>query len=151
MTTGTLLAIASKPAPREPMITLSEAEISTQAGLEGDARGTVRRRQVTIVAREAWERACDDLGADVPWTARRANLLVEGLDFEESRGKVLRIGPVRLEITGETVPCARMDEAHQGLRQALQPHWRGGVTARVLSTGSVRPGDPARWDPPDPA
>jgi MOSC domain-containing protein YiiM len=149
MTTGTLLAIAIKSAPREPMITLPEVEITTDGGLAGDSRGASRRRQVTIIAREAWERACDTLGADVPWTARRANLIVEGFDFENSEGRVLRIGPVRLEITGETLPCPRMDEAHPGLLEALTPEWRGGVTTSVLSAGIVRPGDAAGWDDPE--
>ena len=149
MTTGTLLAIAIKTARREPMITLPEAEITTDGGLAGDSRGAVSKRQVTILSREAWERACDAIGVDVPWTARRANLIVEGLDLEESEGRVLQIGPVRLEITGETLPCSRMDDAHPGLQEALRPEWLGGVTASVLSAGMLRPGDSAKWDDPE--
>lgn len=146
MSTGTLLAIAIKTASREPMVALDSAEISTEHGVTGDARGAVGTRQVTIVAREAWEQACTTLGNEVPWTARRANLMVEGMDLGNTQGRVLRIGPVRLEITGETLPCARMDEAHPGLQEALQPEWRAGVTATVLSGGPVRPGDPVSWE-----
>jgi len=149
MSTGTLLAIAIKTASREPMTALDGAEISTEHGVTGDSRGGVRHRQVTIVAREAWERTCSVLGSEVHWTARRANLLVEGMELENTKGHVLRIGPVRLEITGETLPCARMDEAHPGLQEALQPEWRAGVTAMVLSGGAVSPGDAATWEARD--
>ncbi len=146
MTTGTLLAIAIKPAIREPMIAVSEGVVTLDGGLTGDARGRNRLRQITIVAREAWAEACDALGAEIPWTARRANLMVEGFDFEDTEGRILQVGPVRLEITGETLPCARMDEAHPGLRQALGPHWRAGVTTKVISAGIISPGDSVTWD-----
>ncbi len=147
MTTGTLLAIAIKPTSHQPMIDVSEGVVTLDGGLTGDARGRTRRRQITIVAREAWAEACDALGTEVPWTARRANLLVEGFNFENTKGRILQVGPVRLEITGETLPCARMDEAHPGLRQALGPQWRGGVTTKVVSAGAISPGDSVTWDP----
>ncbi len=146
MTTGTLLAIAIKPAIREPMIAVSEGVVTLDEGLTGDARGRAGPRQITIVAREAWAEACDALGAEIPWTARRANLMVEGFDFENTEGRILQVGPVRLEITGETLPCARMDEAHPGLRQALGPRWRAGVTTKVISAGTISPGDSVTWD-----
>jgi len=57
-------------------------------------------------------------------------------------GQQVRIGGVVLEITEETKPCSRMDEAHDGLRQALVPEWRGGVTCRVISGGPLTIGDP---------
>ena len=145
MTPGTLLDIAIKRAPRQPMETLAEATVTEASGLEGDSRGGVSHRQVTLVDRAAWDRACRDLGADIPWTARRANLLLEGVGLEATAGRSLTVGDVMLEITGETLPCARMDETHAGLREALGPEWRGGVTARVLSGGTIRVGDPVAW------
>jgi MOSC domain-containing protein YiiM len=78
----------------------------------------------------------------LPWTARRANLLVEGVALPKARGGQVRIGPVLIEVTYPTQPCARMEEAHAGLLKALHPDWRGGITARVLEGGTVRLGDP---------
>ncbi len=95
MTPGTLLDIAIKPTSHQPMIDLSEGVVTLDGGLTGDARGRTRRRQITIVAREAWAEACDALGTEVPWTARRANLLVEGFNFENTKGRILQVGPVR--------------------------------------------------------
>lgn len=89
-------------------------------GIVGDARGRKRGRQVTIVFRESWDDACRELGADVPWTARRANLLVEGVPVPRPPQRV-RIGDAVLEVTQETDPCSLMDRQHQGLRAALKP------------------------------
>ena len=44
-------------------------------------------------------------------------------------------------MTYPTTPCARMDEAQAGLREALYPEWRGGVTCKVLEGGRVSVGD----------
>jgi catechol 2,3-dioxygenase-like lactoylglutathione lyase family enzyme len=35
-----------------------------------------------------------------------------------------------------------MDRFHRGLRKALEPQWRGGVSCRVLAGGTVQRGDP---------
>ena len=34
-----------------------------------------------------------------------------------------------------------MEAAQPGLRAALQPEWRGGVTCRVLQSGTIQRGD----------
>ena len=57
------------------------------------------------------------------------------------------IGDLVLEITGETDPCSRMDEARQGLRLALTPEWRGGVCCRVVTGGDIAVGDAVRLEP----
>ena len=41
----------------------------------------------------------------------------------------------------ETAPCERMDEQHQGLRAALTPDWRGGVSCKVLNDATIKVGD----------
>ena len=56
-------------------------------------------------------------------------------------GSILRIGAVRLEVTAQTFPCARMEEAWAGLWSALAKDWQGGVTCRVLEGGPIGLGD----------
>jgi MOSC domain-containing protein YiiM len=112
--------------------------------------GTTNRsstRQVTIIAREAWATAERDLGATVDPSARRANVLVSGIDLARSRGRVLRLGATRVKVLGETRPCEQMDDARQGLRQALSPDWRAGVFGQVLDDGIVAVGDAVEWEP----
>lgn len=119
---------------------LSAAHVDRQNGLEGDARGRKRGRQVTIVFRESWEAACRDLGAELPWTVRRANLLIEGMGVPRPPVR-LSIGEVVLEVTQETDPCMLMERAHTGLKRALTPDWRGGVCCAVIAGGTIRIGD----------
>lgn len=128
------------------MESVDAATISVAAGVDGDHRGQLPRRQVTVIAREGWEAACADLGRALPWTTRRANILVEGLALAEATGRTIRIGEVALAITGETDPCSRMEEQAQGLRDALAPEWRGGVTCEVAQGGEIAVGDRARLE-----
>lgn len=145
---GRLIGIARRPAHRAPMQTVETALIEADGGVEGDHKGKkFPRRGVTILAREAWEAALADLAKtgnadDLPWTARRANLLIEGMELPRALGGIIAVGPAVLEITYPTTPCKRMDEARQGLMGALYPDWRGGVTCRVLEGGRVALGDP---------
>lgn len=129
------------------MVVIERGRISVEAGLEGDHKGAkFRNRAVTVLAIEDWQRALAELTdlagpVPLPWTVRRANLLVEGLRLPRARGAILSVGPVRLEVTYPTQPCARMDEAHAGLLKALHPEWRGGVTCRVIDGGEIAIGD----------
>ncbi len=142
---GRLIGIAWRPARRAPMQTVDSVEISLEAGVAGDHKGAkFKRRAVTILAREDWEGALAELdrgAAELPWTERRANLLVEGVRLPRALGATLRVGAVLLEVTYPTTPCARMEEAYAGLRQALHPEWRGGVTCKVLEGGRIALGD----------
>lgn len=143
---GRVLSIARREKSRAPMEELNEAGVSLEAGVDGDYRGEPDDRQVTVLTRESWQAACDELGKEIPWTTRRSNILIEGLRVEGKIGKTIRIGDLALQITGETDPCNRMEEQVAGLRQALTPDWRGGVTCRVTSPGHVAVGDAVALD-----
>ena len=138
---ATLIGIARRDKPRAPMEELPRARVTTSAGIEGDCRGTTEDRNVTLIFREDWEAACRDLGRDLPWVTRRANLLVEGLTGFKRVGAQLKVGSALLEVTEENPPCRVMDILAEGLRTALQPEWRGGVACRVLQDGVVALGD----------
>lgn len=123
---------------------LKSARIRLQGGIVGDNRGRFASRAVTILSIEDWRKALAALNPPRPgldWTTRRANLLVEGIRLPRSAGSRLRVGPVELEVTGQTSPCSRMEEQCTGLLKALSPDWRGGVTCRVLREGAVTLGD----------
>lgn len=139
--TGTLAAIATHATPGARMVERGAAELRPGVGVVGDVPGRAPAREVTVVDSAAWRSACRELGQEAPWTARRANLLVTGIDLRDATGCELRIGAVRLRVTGETLPCRIMDRQHAGLRRALEPDWRGGATCTVLTGGSVAVGD----------
>jgi len=142
---GRLDAIWIKRVHRGKMDEVAEATAVAGQGLAGNVDRS-RRRQITIIEREVWERVMAELDADVAPSCRRANLMVSGVSLAETRGRTLRVGAVRLAIGGETTPCERMDEALAGLRAALRPRWGGGVFAQVLDDGIIAIGDSVTWE-----
>lgn len=137
-----LLAIAYKTVKRGTMNEVLCANVTQLSGVEKDVFGRPGKRQVTVLSKIQWQQACHSIEADLPWTTRRANLLVNDLVFSSADvGKHLQIGELRLEITGETDPCKKMEIAHIGLEAALTPDWRGGVTCRVLNDAMIHLGD----------
>src|SRR4051812_26221292 len=100
---GRLIAIAKAPHRRSALVEMPEAQVSLASGIEGDARGSTPGRQVTALFKEGWDAACRDLGRELPWVTRRANLLIEGMDTPRT-GVRLAIGSVMLEVMGEADP-----------------------------------------------
>jgi MOSC domain-containing protein YiiM len=143
-TVGVLEAIWVKRAHRIPMSAVPEARVIAGQGI-ADSVDRSRRRQVTLVEQEIWERLVAELGGTAPPSARRANLLVSGFPLADTRGRTLRIGEVRLLIGGELKPCERVDDAVPGLRAAMYPDWQGGAFAQVLDNGVIRVGDSIMW------
>ena len=138
-------AIFLYPRPRAEGVPVPKAQAVAGKGLEGD-HDRSPWRQVTVLAREAWQAAGEEMGTELPPQARRANVVIAGLNLENSRGRRLRLGAVLLEVGGETKPCERMDEAHDGLRAALTPSWRAGVFGRVVEEGRLAVGDEVGWE-----
>jgi MOSC domain-containing protein YiiM len=140
---GRLIGIARAQIKRGPMEALEAARVTVEAGVEGDRRGVKPGRQVTVLFREGWEDACRDLGEALPWTTRRANLYLEGVEGPRATGGRIVIGPVVLEVVEEVRPCLVMEQARRGLKQAMTPDWRGGVACSVIHGGRIALGDAA--------
>lgn len=140
---GRLIGIARRQRPKVPMETLEVGEIRPGFGVCGDFRGALKqgrnKREVTVMALEDWQAAINELGKPwLDWWGRRANLLTDGVSLPRRKGALIRIeGGAVLEVTGETDPCDRMEAVAEGLRAALTPDWRGGVTTRVLEGGPI--------------
>jgi len=138
---GRLAGIARRDSKRAPMEALDAAEISAVTGVAGDSRGKPGKRQVTLLSSGDWLAVCRELGEDLSWLTRRANLLLDTENFPREPGRIVAIGQVRLKTTMEIDPCSRMDEQVPGLKNALKDGWRGGVGCEVLQGGSVNVGD----------
>lgn len=147
MTGGRLEAIWIKGARRGPMDSVDSAVLEQGRGIVGNSNQG-GRRQVTLIEREMWESLMLQLGGSVSPSARRANLMLSGIRLAESRGRILQVGACRIQILGETRPCEQMDEALQGLREAMRADWGGGGYGQVLDDGQIAVGDPVRWATP---
>lgn len=127
-----------------PMDRVMFAEAVPGRGLAGN-KDQGGKRQVTLIDEARWREAEQELGTAIDPSARRANIMLRGIDLENMRGRSLRIGPVVVRIYNETRPCYQMDEAHEGLRAALQPRWRAGAYGEVVEGGVIRVGDGVEW------
>ena len=159
--TGRLDAVLLRPARGADVREVVTAVAIADHGLTGD-RKTARppgaagggKRQVTLLQAEHLPVIAALLGrpAVFPPLLRR-NLVVSGLNLLAARSLlrdqalILRIGAeVVLEITGPCEPCSRMEEAlGAGGYNAMRGH--GGVTARVISGGTLRRGDAVVCEP----
>ena len=137
---ATLIGIAKAPRLLAELEELIEARIEMDTGLQGDARGTKKQRQISILFETDWEDTCNELGSNLSWLTRRANLLVKGMRSPRITGTILKIGAVELEVRVETEPCDLMDKEHFGLRAKLENDWRGGVCCSVKKPGNIKIG-----------
>jgi MOSC domain-containing protein YiiM len=139
---GEVVTLWLKRFKRGPMDPVLFAEAVPGRGLAGNANQG-GKRQITIIEEARWKEACDVVGVAVDPSARRANVMLRGIDLENSRGRLLRIGPCVVRIYNETRPCERMEEAQRGLRAALGTRWRAGVYGEIVEGGVIRVGDVA--------
>lgn len=138
--TGELKSIWVKRMKGGPMDPAEKAELVENRGIVNNA-DQGRKRQVTIIEEEVWNELMEKLGGSLDPSARRANLLISGVDLKNSRGKILRVGECEIEIYGETKPCEQMDEALPGLKDAMFPDWKGGAFGIVKNNAFLQIGD----------
>ena len=142
---GKLEAIWLKRARGGPMDPVDEAVAVEGRGLEGGVDFD-SHRQVTLIEREVFDRLKGSLDDSVEPMMRRANLLVSGIRLEDTRGRMLAVGDLRIHIRGETRPCGQMEAAGEGLMDALDPHWGGGAHGNVVNDATIAVGDEVRWE-----
>lgn len=144
-----LRSIYLKRAHRGPMDPVDCARLRAHQGLEGNVHQG-NRRQITLLEEERWQgfmqQLHGDLGGKHPPSARRANLIVRGIDLSAGKGgRILRIGACRLRVLGETKPCERMEALLPGLERAMYDDWGGGAFGVALDDGSISIGDAIAW------
>ncbi len=144
---GRIIGLARRAESRLPMEAMKVAVLSPSVGVIGDCKGAkFPERHVTILAIEDWTDALLELAGpsgppDLPWTTRRANVLVEKTRLPRGIGSVIALGDCLVQVTGQTTPCVIMEMAHPGLLKALAREWRGGVTCKVLTGGGIALGN----------
>ena len=140
---GAVLGLALRYQDKGQMREVTEVVGVENGGLEGDLASRPDRG-VTLIASGQWKQATTELGVDLPWYTRRANILVNSDGLGGLIGKRIRIGEMELKVNDETRPCELMDRLEPGLKDVLKPDYRGGVNGRIIKAGRVRVGDEVR-------
>lgn len=136
-----LTAIGYRKIKSGPLFEVHKVKVTKAEGVTLGLARRASNRQITVLCEEQWQQACKALNIVLPWTARRANLLISGIQFNAQHiGKVIHIGQLQLLITGETEPCFKMELVHSGLYDALN-NFKAGVTCKVLNDAEIQIGD----------
>jgi MOSC domain-containing protein YiiM len=141
---GRLEWIGLRPARREPLVAVQEAEALAGLGLAGDHRSEKTPgsgRQVTLISREFIEQTAHFLGrSDIDPALLRRNLVVSGINLHALRHQRFTIGAALLEAGALCHPCSRMEAAlGKGGVAAMLGH--GGLCCTILRGGLLRVGD----------
>jgi|ERR1043165_6518970 len=131
---------------RGPMDPVDRARVVAGRGIVGNANQG-GKRQVTIISSRHWNEITAPLAEEADPRVRRANLLVSDVDLSNARGKILKIGSIRVRVYGETRPCEQMEAAVPGLRSAMSVAWGGGAFGEILDDGEIAIGDPVAIEP----
>lgn len=136
-----------RPHYRGEVIRVEQVRALENLGLEGDHKTLAQRleskRQVTLIQFEHLAVIAALAHGEATPEQLRRNLVVSGINLLALKESLFYVGEVLLEGTGLCHPCSRMEEAlGAGGYNAVRGH--GGLTARVLSGGVLKLGDPVR-------
>jgi len=124
-----------------PKVTVGEASLLTDYGIEGDAHAGPWHRQVSFLSAESIEGA-QRRGLDVAFGSFAENVSTRGIDWEAIPvGTRIGLGDSALvEITQKGKDCLKRCAIYYLSGDCIMP--REGVFGRVVSGGKIRRGDP---------
>lgn len=139
---GRLDWIGIRPERRAPIHVVENVNAIAGKGLLGDRYKSANgKRQVTLIQGEHLYAIASILGRDTidPALLRR-NLVVTGINLLALKDRQFQIGSTLLEYTGLCHPCSAMETTFgEGGYNAVRGH--GGITARIIQSGSMSLGD----------
>lgn len=144
---GKLEWIGIRPERKAPMIVLNSVQAIAGKGLAGDRYSSKNgKRQVTLIQGEHLLAIASLLGRDhVAPNLLRRNLVVTGINLIALKDKQFRVGDALLEYTGLCHPCSAMEATFgAGGYNAVRGH--GGITARIVESGTMVLGDSVRLE-----
>ena len=137
----TVVSIHIAPGSRLPMKSVTSVQAEAGVGLVGDRYHGTRHRHVTIQSADGLAAAAEELGAPVGDASTRRNITISHGTVPSAPGDRVTIGDVELEVVRIAAPCKLLDDViGRGARHAL--HARAGSVFRLLSSGTIRVGDP---------
>lgn len=145
---GRVVAIHIAPAEGAPAAPIDEAKLVPGAGIEGDrvflgARNgkSAAGREVTLIEAEALAGLERDYDLSLTAAESRRNVLTEGVPLNHLVGRDFRVGECTLHGVELCEPCGYLQNltGKKGIVKGLRH--RGGLRARIVRGGTVRPGD----------
>lgn len=101
--------------------------------------------EITLVEIEPLENAPDRHGLDVEPIDMRRNVVTRGVTLRDLIGKQFTVGEVRVEGLEDNPPCRHLSKlAGKDLLKPLIEN--GGIRGRIVSGGTIRPGDAVALD-----
>ena len=131
-----------KPPGQAPVLERETIHCVPGRGIEGDrffGHKDDYKGQITFFADEVYRDLCARLNIhDKPPSVLRRNVITRGVDLNSLIGVEFEVQGVRFLGVEECKPCYWMDHAFgPGAEEALKG--RGGLRARILSEGYLRP------------
>jgi MOSC domain-containing protein YiiM len=141
-----IVSIATSKKKGTRKATVAEAYLKTEHGLDGDAHAGNWHRQVSFLASEEIDKACQS-GLDVTFGDFAENIATTGIDWKNIPvGTRVRLGSDALvEITQIGKECHNRCAIYYKAGDCIMP--REGVFARVLKEGKIRCGDQISIEP----
>ena len=145
---GAVVKIFITPAGGETMQEVEEVEALAGCGLRGDRYckrsgywTDVDECEVTLIEAECLEEIRAKTGINVEDGEHRRNLVTRGVRLDDLLGKRFQVGKAVLEYDRPRPPCGHVETLTEaGMTRALIN--RGGICARVVASGTIRPNDP---------
>jgi MOSC domain-containing protein YiiM len=148
---GWLMHIHRAEQGRAPMEPCDTALLIAGQGIAGDRYATGRGhysafpdiRDVTLIEAETLAALARDHGITLLPHEHRRNLTTEGVPLNHLVGRRFRVGDALLEGGRLNTPCRYLDLVTGKTVCDLLTH-RSGLNARILTGGTIRPGDEIR-------
>jgi molybdopterin synthase catalytic subunit len=126
-----------------PIRSVPQIECVAGMGLRGDRYFGYKpdfKGQVTFLDAAAVDAVRDKFSTpELSSSVFRRNLVVSGINLSDWVGKRFRFQGVEFEASEECKPCYWMDQVvGPGAEEFLKSHFRGGLRARILSTGELK-------------
>lgn len=147
---GSVVSLHLAPTGAAPIQNRDSVEAVAGRGLQDDRYfagvGTYSRdpgsgRHVTLIEIEALEGLKRDYGIVIPAGDSRRNVVTRNVPLNHLVDREFVIGNVRLRGTRLCEPCAHLEKlTERGALRGLVH--RGGLRAEILSSGTIRIGDP---------
>lgn len=115
--------------------------LTADFGIEGDAHAGHWHRQVSLLGVDSVQKVQDKISFDLAHGAFAENILTEGIVlYELPVGTRLQIGEATAAVTQIGKECHNDCAIRKAAGDCVMP--REGIFVKVLTGGTVRPGDP---------